>query len=162
VVGNARNDTSNSNHERKVRIPKHDGKDFTTLSSAGAEVSFDTGTPFVKTFTFGIQRTSPPEAATTESQGDISVLTLTDWRELSACRDSDPDIFFPVGTTGPAVNMIEKATTVCAVCTVQEECLLYALETNQEAGVWGGLPEDDRRRYRKRWLAERRRQRQAS
>jgi WhiB family redox-sensing transcriptional regulator len=90
------------------------------------------------------------------------VLTVTDWRELSACRDSDPDIFFPVGTTGPAVDMIERATTICQACTVAEECLLYALETNQEAGVWGGLPEDDRRRYRKRWLAERRRARQAS
>jgi len=90
------------------------------------------------------------------------VLTVTDWRELSACRDSDPDIFFPVGTTGPAVDMIERATAICEACTVAEECLLYALETNQEAGVWGGLPEDDRRRYRKRWLAERRRARQAS
>ena len=45
---------------------------------------------------------------------------------------------------------------------MQEECLQYALETNQEAGVWGGYPEDDRRRLRKRWLAERRRQRQAA
>ena len=92
----------------------------------------------------------------------LSVLTVTDWRELSACRDSDPDIFFPVGTTGPAVGLIDKATAICSACSVVEECLLYALETNQEAGVWGGLPEDDRRRFRKRWLAERRRRRQAS
>ena len=40
---------------------------------------------------------------------------------------------------------------------VQDECLQYALESNQEAGVWGGYPEDERRRLRKRWLAERRR-----
>ncbi len=90
------------------------------------------------------------------------MLTVTDWRELSACRDSDPELFFPVGTTGPAVEQIAKAKAICAVCSVQEECLRYALETNQEAGVWGGYPEDDRRRLRKRWLAERRRQRQAS
>ncbi len=90
------------------------------------------------------------------------MLTLTDWRELSACRDTDPDLFFPIGTTGPAVEQIEKATGICAQCSVQEACLQYALETNQEAGVWGGYPEDDRRRLRKRWLAERRRQRQAS
>jgi WhiB family redox-sensing transcriptional regulator len=98
----------------------------------------------------------PPDAL-----GERDVLTVTDWRELAACRNSDPETFFPVGTTGPAIDMIDKATAICGSCSVQEECLLYALETNQEAGVWGGLAEDDRRRYRKRWLAERRRQRQA-
>ncbi len=40
---------------------------------------------------------------------------------------------------------------------MREDCLQYALESNQEAGVWGGYQEDDRRRLRKRWLAERRR-----
>jgi WhiB family transcriptional regulator, redox-sensing transcriptional regulator len=90
------------------------------------------------------------------------VLTVTDWRELAACRDSDPDLFFPVGTTGPAVDQIELAAAICASCNVREECLQYALETNQEAGVWGGFAEDDRRRLRKRWLAERRKQRRAS
>ena len=90
------------------------------------------------------------------------MLTLTEWRELSACRDSDPNLFFPTGSTGPAGDQIELATAICAQCSVQEECLQYALETNQEAGVWGGYAEDDRRRLRKRWLAERRRQRMAS
>ena len=90
------------------------------------------------------------------------MLTLTNWRELSACRDSDPNLFFPIGTTGAAIGQIDKATAICSACSVREECLNYALETNQEAGVWGGYAEDDRRRLRKRWRAERRRQRQAS
>jgi len=90
------------------------------------------------------------------------MLTLTEWRELSTCRDSDPELFFPIGSTGSAVGQIEKALAICSACSVQEACLQYALETNQEAGVWGGYAEDDRRRLRKRWLAERRRQRQAS
>jgi len=88
------------------------------------------------------------------------MLTLTDWRELSACRDSDPEVFFPIGTTGPAVNHIEKARAICGACSVLEECLQYALETNQESGVWGSYPEEERRRLRKRWLADRRRRRQ--
>jgi WhiB family redox-sensing transcriptional regulator len=88
------------------------------------------------------------------------MLTLTDWRELSACRDSDPEVFFPIGTTGAAVSHIEKARAICTACSVREECLQYALETNQESGVWGGYPEEDRRRLRKRWLADRRRRRQ--
>ena len=86
-----------------------------------------------------------------------TMLTITDWRELAACRDSDPSLFFPIGTTGPAVDQIELARAICAQCSVRDECLNYALETNQEAGVWGGYAEDDRRRLRKRWLAERRR-----
>ena len=63
------------------------------------------------------------------------MLTITDWRELSACRDSEPSLFFPIGTTGPAIEQIEAAKAICAECSVQEECLNYALETNQEAGV---------------------------
>ena len=90
------------------------------------------------------------------------MLTVTDWREMAACRDSDPDLFFPIGTTGLATDKIRQSVAICTACAMQEECLQYALETNQEAGVWGGYPEDDRRRLRKRWLAERRRQRQAA
>ena len=56
-----------------------------------------------------------------------------------------------------AVDQIEDAKAICTECSVREECLNYALETNQEAGVWGGYAEDERRRLRKRWLAERRR-----
>ncbi len=85
------------------------------------------------------------------------MLTITEWRQMSACRDSEPSLFFPVGTTGPALDHIAGAKAICAQCAVQEECLQYALESNQEAGVWGGYAEDERRRLRKRWLAERRR-----
>ncbi len=84
-------------------------------------------------------------------------LTITDWRDLAACQDSEANLFFPVGTTGPAAEHIVEATAICNSCAVQEDCLQYALESNQEAGVWGGYAEDDRRRLRKRWLAERRR-----
>lgn len=86
------------------------------------------------------------------------MLTITtEWRQLSACRDSEPSLFFPVGTTGAALENIATAKAICAQCSVREECLQYALESNQEAGVWGGYAEDERRRLRKRWLAERRR-----
>ncbi len=86
-----------------------------------------------------------------------NAITITDWREAAACLDSDPSLFFPVGSTGPAVEQIAMATSICAGCAVVDECLQFALETNQESGVWGGYSEDDRRRLRKRWLAKRRR-----
>lgn len=71
------------------------------------------------------------------------------WRVGAACRDTDPDLFFPVGQTGPAIEHIAKAKAVCDTCAVQVECLEYALMTNQDAGIWGGLTEDDRRKIRR-------------
>lgn len=71
------------------------------------------------------------------------------WRVGAACRDTDPDLFFPVGQTGPAIAHIANAKAVCETCEVQIECLEYALMTNQDAGIWGGLTEDDRRKIRR-------------
>ena len=73
-----------------------------------------------------------------------------DWRDKAACLTADPELFFPVGNTGPAVDQIEKAKAVCGRCTVTEICLQYALETGQDSGVWGGLSEDERRALKRR------------
>ena len=51
-----------------------------------------------------------------------------DWRHQSACRDEDPELFFPVGNTGPALTQIEEAKKVCNRCIVKEPCLAWALE----------------------------------
>jgi WhiB family redox-sensing transcriptional regulator len=72
-----------------------------------------------------------------------------DWRTRSACRDEDPELFFPIGTTGPAVEQTDAAKRVCMRCEVREECLEFALATNQDAGIWGGLAEDERRTLRR-------------
>ncbi len=75
-----------------------------------------------------------------------------DWRIDAACRDTDPDLFFPVGTTGPAVDQIASAKEVCNTCPAQNKCLDFALTTNQDSGVWGGTSEDERRKLRRRWV----------
>ena len=81
------------------------------------------------------------------------LLSLTvasaEWRRDAACRDTDPDLFFPVGTTGPAIEQIENAKAVCRVCPAQTLCLEYAIDTNQDSGIWGGTSEDERRQIRK-------------
>lgn len=71
-----------------------------------------------------------------------------DWRHRAACRDEDPELFFPIGTTGPALRQVEEAKSVCLRCSVMAECRAWSFETNQEAGVWGGLSEDERRALR--------------
>jgi WhiB family redox-sensing transcriptional regulator len=73
-----------------------------------------------------------------------------DWRHEAACRDEDPELFFPIGNTGPALVQIEEAKAVCRRCPVIDECLRWALETGQDAGVWGGLSEDERRALKRR------------
>jgi WhiB family redox-sensing transcriptional regulator len=70
--------------------------------------------------------------------------------QSAACLDEDPELFFPIGNTGPAIPQIEKALAVCRRCEVVEECLRFALDTNQDAGVWGGLSEDTRRALKRR------------
>ena len=80
-----------------------------------------------------------------------------DWRAVAACRDTDPDLFFPVGTTGPAIEQIEAAKAVCRECEAQAGCLEFALATNQDSGIWGGTSEEERRKLRKQWLARQRR-----
>ncbi|MGI8685011.1 MAG: WhiB family transcriptional regulator [Acidimicrobiales bacterium] len=79
------------------------------------------------------------------------------WRGRAACLASDPVLFFPVGSSGAAIEEIQRAKVVCRSCPVREQCLEYALETNQESGIWGGTSEDERRRLRRAWVAERRR-----
>ena len=78
-----------------------------------------------------------------------------EWRDFAACRDTSPDLFFPVGTTGPAIEQIENAKAVCRQCEAQAPCLEYALSTNQDSGVWGGTSEEERRAIRRQWAARR-------
>lgn len=72
-----------------------------------------------------------------------------DWRHEAACRDVDPEIFFPVGTTGPALAQIEAAKAICASCSVSTPCLEWALDTAQDSGIWGGSTEEERRTLRR-------------
>ena len=85
-----------------------------------------------------------------------------DWRKHAACQGCDVELFFPVGVTGQAVDQIAAAKAVCAQCPVRAECLDFALATNQECGVWGGASEEERRRLRRSWLAQRRLRLQAA
>jgi len=80
---------------------------------------------------------------------DVFESTKT-WRDGAACRDTDPGLFFPVGTTGPAIDQIASAKQVCFECGCREACLEFALATNQDTGVWGGTSEEERRVIRRR------------
>ncbi|GGS09007.1 transcriptional regulator WhiB [Streptomyces humidus] len=80
---------------------------------------------------------------------------MHDWREHAECRTEDPDLFFPIGTSGPALLQTEQAKAVCRRCPVREPCLEWAMETDQTLGVWGGTSETERRALKRRIRARR-------
>ncbi|MFI8067720.1 MULTISPECIES: WhiB family transcriptional regulator [unclassified Streptomyces] len=67
-----------------------------------------------------------------------------EWLRRAACVGEDPELFFPVGTQGPALRDIAAAKRVCARCPVTLECLDMALSGGQTSGVWGGTCEQER------------------
>lgn len=69
----------------------------------------------------------------------------TEWQHRAACRDEDPELFFPVSEMGPGARQVEKAKSVCARCPVRSECLNYALRNGLNHGIFGGMTESERR-----------------
>jgi len=79
-------------------------------------------------------------------------LTVTPWREAAACLDVQDEVsFFP---DKEDLGGIVRAKAVCASCPVADECLSWAIETNQTEGIWGGHTAKERRKLRRRWLEE--------
>lgn len=56
------------------------------------------------------------------------------WQEDAACRDADPDLFFP-----ERGQSLAPALAYCAVCPVRQECLNAAIKNRERVGIWGGL-----------------------
>lgn len=70
------------------------------------------------------------------------------WQDRAACQGLDVELFFPLGTTGPALDQANQAKAVCTGCPVSPQCLEWALATHQD-GIWGGLTDDERRTLRR-------------
>lgn len=69
------------------------------------------------------------------------ILEERPWAVFAACREADPALFF-AGTRDDE----RSALALCAVCTVSEECLDFALATRERFGVWGGTTERERKK----------------
>ena len=70
--------------------------------------------------------------------GDVS------WQHKALCAQTDPEAFFPEkgGST-------RDAKRVCAKCEVREQCLKWAIDHDERFGIWGGMSERERRRYKR-------------
>jgi len=80
---------------------------------------------------------------------------IINWRDHAACRETDVDLFFPIGTTGPALTRIDAAKRVCQTCPVQAQCLSWALDYGVSDGVWGGATPEERRSIRSMLIVKR-------
>jgi WhiB family redox-sensing transcriptional regulator len=69
----------------------------------------------------------------------------TDWRDIGACRTSDPEIFFASPLTSEGKEDVRSAKVVCFGCESRLACGEWALETREPWGVWGGMTEGERK-----------------
>ena len=61
----------------------------------------------------------------------------------AACKDSDPELFFPPTLADAAVAKI-----ICEQCRERITCLNWALRDTQIFGIWGGTTDVERRELR--------------
>lgn len=73
-----------------------------------------------------------------------------DWRRHAACTAHHPELFFPIGTAGPALAQLEQARAICRSCPVRLACLEWAIDVGADHGIWGGLSEQERQTLRRR------------
>ena len=66
------------------------------------------------------------------------------WQDLANCRGANPDFFFP--ERGASTR---TAKGICRECTVQADCLEFAIVSSEKFGIWGGLSERERRKIRR-------------
>jgi WhiB family redox-sensing transcriptional regulator len=76
----------------------------------------------------------------------VTVVVPGIWVFRGVCRRADdPELFFPHGTDMLALRQVQRAKAFCARCPVRDECLSYALASQQRHGIWGGTTAEERR-----------------
>ncbi|MFJ2158270.1 WhiB family transcriptional regulator [Streptomyces sp. NPDC087856] len=73
-----------------------------------------------------------------------------EWTQRAACAHEDPELFFPLSSTGPALRQELAAKRVCLRCPVIRQCFDWAMRSGQVHGVWGGTSERERAELRRR------------
>ena len=67
------------------------------------------------------------------------------WMATAPCKTSDADFYGPSGNTGGSHQWATKAKAVCNGCPHRIPCLEYAIDNNEDHGIWGGLSVRERR-----------------
>lgn len=120
--------------------------------------------------------TSPtplPSPFTAKSKFARAVASFLPALPRALCKGADQERFFGPHVCGPECDgergcfegkseqgrfaRIQAAKSVCRACPEQQRCLDWAVETNQDFGIWGGYTERERAKLRKERKAARER-----
>lgn len=69
------------------------------------------------------------------------------WMVNAQCATTDPNMWFPDHGDLPTA---ERAKNICRTCPVRQQCLEFALRTEQQTGIWAGLSPKSLRTLRSR------------
>ena len=88
------------------------------------------------------------------SESATDEVTRPGWHKQAACRGMSP-VFFGARFESPRPSRkvriaIMTAKDICAACPVRNLCLDFALDHDEEFGIWGGLTPRERRMVRAR------------
>jgi len=71
-------------------------------------------------------------------------MTTRNWTVDAVCARTDPESFFPdVGGSN------RQAKAMCGICPVKDPCLQWALDHNEQYGIFGGTSHADRQRMKR-------------
>ena len=71
---------------------------------------------------------------------------MTDQLSVVACASVDPEMFFPPTYSATHRRQVATAKALCRVCAARLACLAFAVDSNEEFGIWGGATPVERQR----------------
>lgn len=132
--------TARINLAKRTMQAQHPDQAFDfTQSSRLSDTEQDAQRPLSALGLRGDKRRRQPRRASTKQQ----FVGVPDWQAWGACIKV-PDPFIRADRPNPPQSVIEAARKVCNVCGVYTTCRLWALSTQPETGIWGGMTPDER------------------
>ncbi|MDP4501023.1 WhiB family transcriptional regulator [Nonomuraea turcica] len=89
------------------------------------------------------QRPAPPATTPPAPSGEVER-----WQDRAACRDADPEQFFPVSEAADSLA-VQAAKQICRSCPVLENCADWVTANPQDHGIWAGTTPRERRDIRR-------------
>ena len=79
------------------------------------------------------------------------------WREFAACAGADTELFYPPRDKNKYSEIASQAKVYCngdkdePPCPVRAECFWFAVITDEQHGIWGGMSHRERNAFVRKW-----------